>query len=85
MDTASSTPSVDTTPPPASVSTPDVSTPIVPMVTTPAPTSPKSGGSWSGLIGILLIVCVITVGAFYAWGERMALQETTTPPDTRGE
>lgn len=39
-----------------------------------APSTNKKG-SWGGLIGILLIVLAIILGAFYSWGERMALDE----------
>lgn len=36
---------------------------------------PEAGkGSWGGLISIVLIVFIITVAAFYSWGERLATQ-----------
>lgn len=39
-----------------------------PMVKSP---SPKQQ-SWGALISIVLIVLMVVVGAFYAWGERIA-------------
>jgi len=46
-------------------------------VATPPSTSskPARNASWGGVVGILLIVAVIILGAFYTWGERIAVQE----------
>lgn len=41
-----------------------------------------SKGSWGGLIGIILIVLLIIMAAFYSWGERL---ETQTPPEADTE
>ncbi|HEX5774452.1 MAG TPA: hypothetical protein VFY28_00605 [Candidatus Paceibacterota bacterium] len=40
-----------------------------------APAAPPRKKSWGGLIGILLIVAAIVLGALYSWGERIALEE----------
>lgn len=39
------------------------------------PKNPARKGSWGGIIGIFLIMLVIVMGAFYSWGERMAMEE----------
>lgn len=52
---------------------------VVESVATPSPSARKEGG-WGGLIGIILIVFVIIVAAFYSWGERLALQESGYTP-----
>jgi len=64
--------------------------PLLPPVATPSQTpsplpSPKAQ-SWGALISIVVIVLMIIVGAFYAWGKRIARQavplesaSTTTP------
>ena len=41
--------------------------------------SPKAQ-SWGALISIVVIVLMIIIGAFYAWGKRIA--ETNVPPST---
>lgn len=47
----------------------------------PAPASLETRKhSYGGLIGILLIVGVIVFGAFYVWGERIALEEAASEP-----
>jgi len=39
----------------------------------PTPLVPSSKQqSWGALISIVVIVCMIVVGAFYAWGKRIA-------------
>jgi uncharacterized membrane protein (DUF485 family) len=48
--------------------------PESPAAAAPAP-APARKKSWGGLIGILLIVAAIIVGALYSWGERIALEE----------
>ena len=58
--------------------------PISPPETTipPAMPSPKAQ-SWGALISIIVIVLMIIVGAFYAWGQRISegnLPETSTTP-----
>ena len=64
---------------------PSVIAPVpVPAVSvTPPPTAPQpSKGSWGGLFGIMLIVFLITLAAFYSWGERLAIQ---SPPSIEAE
>ena len=44
----------------------------------PGVPSPKAQ-SWGVLISIVVIVLMVVVGAFYAWGKRIA---QNNPPDT---
>jgi hypothetical protein len=44
----------------------------IPPIATPQPTK----GSWGSLLGIILIVFLITLAAFYSWGERLATQSS---------
>jgi len=50
------------------------------MDTLPSPESKQKQASWGAIIVILLIVTMVVVGAFYAWGQRTA--ETTAPSTT---
>lgn len=45
----------------------------------PAPVAEeaKKGAAYGSMLGIVLIVAVLVVGAFYVWGERL---KTETPP-----
>ena len=45
-----------------------------PMVGQPGVPSPKQQ-SWGALIAMLVIVLMIIIGAFYAWGKRIAEQQ----------
>jgi hypothetical protein len=38
--------------------------------------------SWGVIISIVIIVLMIVVGAFYAWGKRVAQQNAFTTPTT---
>lgn len=46
-----------------------------PMVQLPS----RKQQSWGALISIFIIVCMIIIGAFYAWGERIAEREQYYP------
>jgi hypothetical protein len=41
--------------------------------------SPKAQ-SWGALISIIVIVLMVVVGAFYAWGKRIAQQQQFAAP-----
>lgn len=41
--------------------------------------SPKAQ-SWGAIISIIIIVLMIIIGAFYAWGKRIAQQNALTAP-----
>lgn len=69
MDTATSTPSVDTSP--AHV-VPIDTTPI--PVIDPTPVKDHRVGSTGSVIAILLIVLLLVIGAFYIWGQRLSEQ-----------
>lgn len=55
---------------------------IQPSFPSAAP-SPKAQ-SWGALISIVIIVLMVTIGAFYAWGKRIAetkvIPSSTTTP-----
>lgn len=58
------------------------SEPQVPVITptaTFATPSPKQQ-SWGALISIIIIVCMVVIGAFYAWGERIADDKEISDP-----
>jgi hypothetical protein len=38
--------------------------------------------SWGTVISIIIIVLMIIIGAFYAWGKRIAQQNALTAPTT---
>lgn len=50
---------------------------------TPAPfmTEPKKGPAYGAILGIILIVVVLVVGAFYVWGERLKQNDAMMPQD----
>jgi len=54
-------------------------TPVHEPLTPPQMPSPAQQ-SWGALISIIVIVLMIVVGAFYAWGERIA-EEQRYPAD----
>ncbi|OIO51203.1 hypothetical protein CO131_01400 [Candidatus Kaiserbacteria bacterium CG_4_9_14_3_um_filter_50_16] len=47
----------------------------------PSMPSPKAQ-SWGALISIIIIVLMIIIGAFYAWGQRIAEQNALTASTT---
>ncbi len=54
------------------------------MDTVPAPSgipSPKAQ-SWGAVLSIVIIILMIVVGAFYAWGQRIAEQQLYQTPQT---
>lgn len=50
--------------------------PIVPPPGTPSP----QAQSWGTVISIIIIVLMIIVGAFYAWGKRIAQENALIEP-----
>lgn len=46
----------------------------------PVPAAPKNQ-SWGAFIVIFLILAMIVLGAFYAWGERVSQQQPETTVD----
>jgi hypothetical protein len=53
-------------------------TPQAPLPGVPSP----QAQSWGVVISIIVIVGMITVGAFYAWGERIAQEQLLEIPPT---
>jgi hypothetical protein len=49
--------------------------PTAPVSTPPGVPSPKAQ-SWGVVISIVIIVLMIIVGAFYAWGKRIAQENS---------
>jgi len=45
------------------------------LVGTPSP----QAQSWGAIISIIIIVCMIIIGAFYAWGERITNENSLAP------
>ena len=43
--------------------------------------SPKAQ-SWGAVISIIIIVLMIIIGAFYAWGKRIAQEDALLTPST---
>ncbi|MDE2021493.1 MAG: hypothetical protein KGI71_01020 [Patescibacteria group bacterium] len=43
--------------------------------------SPKAQ-SWGAIISIVIIVLMVIIGAFYAWGTRIAQNRAFTAPET---
>ncbi|MGD0328734.1 MAG: hypothetical protein ABSB00_03450 [Minisyncoccia bacterium] len=54
---------------------------LPPRDTPPAMPSPKAQ-SWGVVISIIIIVLMIIIGAFYAWGERISQEKTSVTPAT---
>lgn len=52
-----------------------------PTTSTPAPEvrSPEQN-SWGALIAIVVIMAIVVVGAFYAWGKKVAQVHQITAP-----
>ncbi len=55
--------------------------PPLPAATPPGVPSPAAQ-SWGTVISIIIIVLMIIIGAFYAWGERIAQENAFTTPST---
>jgi hypothetical protein len=55
--------------------------PVVPAATPPGVPSPAAQ-SWGTVISIIIIVLMIIIGAFYAWGQRIAQENAFTTPTT---
>ena len=51
-----------------------------PTMFTGAP-SPKAQ-SWGAVISIIIIVLMVVIGAFYAWGKRIAQERAIIAPST---
>ena len=77
---ASSTPSVPApVTPPANAAAP-AATPVIPItapIVDPATLAKQKHASWGAIIVILLILGMVVVGAFYAWGKRIAQTQQT--------
>ncbi|MBU6388792.1 hypothetical protein KGQ72_02885 [Patescibacteria group bacterium] len=63
------------------IEAPEAAAPAVPAATPPGVPSPAAQ-SWGVVISIIVIVLMITIGAFYAWGERIAQNRVFTAPTT---
>ncbi|MFA6503012.1 MAG: hypothetical protein WCT45_02010 [Candidatus Paceibacterota bacterium] len=59
--------------------TPEVVTTDVPEVVLRGIPSPKQQ-QWGVLISIVVIVLMVTIGAFYAWGKRIAEENNILAP-----
>ena len=70
-----------TEPPPPPSITPAPQPPAPPIFSAPAikPPTPKQQ-SWGTVISIVIIVLMIVIGAFYAWGKRIAEERALTAP-----
>jgi len=55
--------------------------PTAPVAAQPGVPSPKAQ-SWGTLISIIVIVLMITIGAFYSWGKRIAEEQELITPIT---
>jgi len=44
------------------------------------PVAPQKPGSTGPLFGIIIVICLLLVGAFYFWGERLNQQSENPPP-----
>jgi hypothetical protein len=66
---------------PKPVSPPFAPAPNLQKPTLPGVPSPQAQ-SWGVVISIIVIVGMITVGAFYAWGERIAQEQLLEIPPT---
>ncbi|MCX6786404.1 MAG: hypothetical protein NTU85_01115 [Candidatus Kaiserbacteria bacterium] len=52
--------------------------PLPPTIPSPMPS--QKAQSWGTLLAIVVIVLMVIVGAFYAWGKRIAEQNTYAVP-----
>jgi hypothetical protein len=58
---------------------PQISVPETPKAGLPGVPSPKQQ-QWGVVISIIVIVLMITIGAFYAWGKRIAEEQALFAP-----
>ena len=69
---------------------PILRSPAPPVKPTPEPITPpalpgmptQQQQQWGVVISIVIIVLMIIIGAFYAWGQRIAQNEALTAPTT---
>lgn len=54
--------------------------PSAPAAPFPAPVPSAKAQSWGTVIAIVVIVLMIVIGAFYAWGKRIAENEAFMAP-----
>lgn len=47
----------------------------------PGTPSPKAQ-SWGAFVSIIIIMLMVIIGAFYAWGQRIAQEQTFAPTST---
>ena len=66
---------------PPGESTPESEVPKAFGASTPRTPSPQAQ-SWGALISILIIVLMVIIGAFYAWGARIAQNRVFTASTT---
>ena len=66
---------------PPGESTPESDVPKVFVSPSPRTPSPQAQ-SWGALISILIIVLMVIIGAFYAWGARIAQNRIFTASTT---
>jgi hypothetical protein len=57
-------------------------TPTSPEQTPAVPNSVHRNASWGAIIAIVIILAMIVIGAFYAWGQRIDEERVTTLPAT---
>jgi len=48
----------------------------------PVGTPSSKQQSWGAIISIIVIILMVIVGAFYAWGERISEQKAAILPET---
>jgi hypothetical protein len=56
--------------------------PIAPIITPPHGVPSPAAQSWGTVISIIVIVLMIIIGAFYAWGQRIAQDQAFITPTT---
>lgn len=49
--------------------------------TSPVPELQKKNASYGALISIIIILAIVTVGAFYSWGKRLEQNQPVTLPE----
>ncbi len=69
---------------PSGENTPQVGVPVTPAAHQGVPLGVPSPAaqSWGAVISIVIIVLMIIIGAFYAWGERIAQNQIFTESAT---
>ncbi|MBA3789450.1 hypothetical protein H0X32_03630 [Patescibacteria group bacterium] len=53
-----------------------------PEKTSPNPPSPHKNASWGAILSIVVILAMIVIGAFYAWGKRIAEEHPLQQPNS---